>query len=62
MGTTKSAINMNCTRKPIHITNEQAFADQMILTDVFILRSLPVDVILWSVICLSVMPIGLELM
>ena len=27
--TMTSAINMNCTRKPIHITNEQAFADEM---------------------------------
>ena len=25
----KSAINMNCTRKPIHTTNEQAFADKI---------------------------------
>ena len=27
--TMKSAINMNCSRKPIHTTNEQAFADEM---------------------------------
>ena len=27
--TMKSAINMNCTRKPIHTTHEQAFADEM---------------------------------
>ena len=27
--TLKSAINMNCTRKPIHTINEQAFADEM---------------------------------
>ena len=27
--TIKSAINRNCTRKPIHTTNEQAFADEM---------------------------------
>ena len=27
--TMKSAINMNCTRKPIHTTNEQAFAYEM---------------------------------
>ena len=27
--TMKSAINMNCSRKPIHTTNEQAFADEI---------------------------------
>ena len=27
--TMKSAININCTRKPIHTSNEQAFADEM---------------------------------
>ena len=27
--TMKSAINMNCSRKPIHTTNEQSFSDEM---------------------------------
>ena len=42
-------------------TNEQAFADEM---NDFYRRfdTLPVDVILCSVMCLSVMPIGLKLM
>ena len=44
-------------------TNEQAFADEMNdFTDVLILRTLPVDVILCSAMCLSVMLIGLTLM
>ena len=42
-------------------TNEQAFADEM--NDFFfILRTLPVDAILCSAMCLSVMPIGLKFM